>query len=81
MKNPMRTLLYDLFAAPVLRVLQRVLEWFGMATEAAKPDPAFSSMQNPATQGRQKRTNRAPLPLGKDGRSRSDLKVSRRRPE
>lgn len=34
MRNPFRTLLYDLFAAPVLRVLQAIADWFGSAAGA-----------------------------------------------
>ena len=34
MRNPFRTLLYDLFAAPVLRVAQAIVDWFGKAASA-----------------------------------------------
>jgi hypothetical protein len=34
MRNPFRTLLYDLFAAPALRVLQAIVDWVGKAASA-----------------------------------------------
>lgn len=28
MEHPIRTLLYEMFVAPVLQVVQRILDWF-----------------------------------------------------
>ena len=42
MKHPLRTLLYGLFVAPVLRVLQAIIDWFGKAVSVVKADAARS---------------------------------------
>jgi hypothetical protein len=53
MQNPSKTLLYDLFAAPILRVLQKIVDWVSGAATAVSSDQSGSHKRNLAMKIRQ----------------------------